>query len=74
MNFFSRNVRRFKGLRASFVFCRRGVGLITIGFNGGLDERVEMATRRKKLLPARTLALLLAGLFVFDCLALSEGE
>jgi hypothetical protein len=33
-----------------------------------------MATKRKKLLPARTLALLLASLFVFDCLALSEGE
>uniref|UniRef100_A0A2S2P6L1 Zonadhesin n=1 Tax=Schizaphis graminum TaxID=13262 RepID=A0A2S2P6L1_SCHGA len=33
-----------------------------------------MATKRKKLLPARTLALLLASLFVFDCLALSEGD
>jgi len=33
-----------------------------------------MATKRKKLLPARTLALLLASLFVFDCLALNAGE
>lgn len=33
-----------------------------------------MATKRKKLLPARTLALLVASLFVFDCLALNEGD
>jgi len=39
-----------------------------------IDQRAEMATRRKKLLPARTAMLLLAGLFVFDCLAFSEGE
>uniref|UniRef100_A0A2H8TQY6 Sperm flagellar membrane protein n=1 Tax=Melanaphis sacchari TaxID=742174 RepID=A0A2H8TQY6_9HEMI len=33
-----------------------------------------MATKRKKLLPARTLALLLGSLFIFDCLALSEDD
>lgn len=35
-----------------------------------------MATRRKKLLPARTLAvaLVLASLFVFDCSAFNAGE
>lgn len=68
-----RNVRRIKGLRNRCLLCRRSVGLV-FGFNGEIDERATMATKRKKLLPARTLALLLASLFVFDCLALSKGE
>ncbi|XP_050423117.1 mucin-3A isoform X2 [Adelges cooleyi] len=33
-----------------------------------------MPARRKKLLPARTLALLLASAFLFDCLVLSTGD
>lgn len=41
----------------------------------GSSNTLEMATRRKKLLPARTLGLLLlASLFVFDCLTLSKGK
>ncbi|XP_050541141.1 mucin-17 [Daktulosphaira vitifoliae] len=33
-----------------------------------------MSTRRKKLLPARTIALLLATIFLFDCLVFSSGD